>query len=29
MNFGAYLIDCQISDTANPRAVSSKKAEKL
>ncbi len=28
-NWGAYLIDCQISDKADPRAVSSKEAEKL
>lgn len=28
-NYGAYLIDCQISDKANARAVSSDEAEKL
>jgi NAD(P)-dependent dehydrogenase (short-subunit alcohol dehydrogenase family) len=28
-NWGAFLIDCQISDKADPRAVSSKEAEKL
>ncbi|KIX00451.1 uncharacterized protein Z518_10591 [Rhinocladiella mackenziei CBS 650.93] len=28
-NYGAYLIDCQISDKASPRAVSSDEAEKL
>ncbi|KAL2192815.1 putative short-chain dehydrogenase [Corynascus similis CBS 632.67] len=28
-NYGAYLVDCQISDTANPRAVSTTEAEKL
>lgn len=28
-NCGAYFIDCQISDLANPRAVSSEQAEKL
>ncbi|KAK4244740.1 hypothetical protein C7999DRAFT_43620 [Corynascus novoguineensis] len=28
-NYGAYLVDCQISDTANPRAVSTAEAEKL
>ena len=28
-NYGAYFIDCQISDKANPRAVSSDEAEKL
>jgi NAD(P)-dependent dehydrogenase (short-subunit alcohol dehydrogenase family) len=28
-NWGAYLIDCQISDKADPRAISSKEAEKL
>jgi NAD(P)-dependent dehydrogenase (short-subunit alcohol dehydrogenase family) len=28
-NLGVYLIDCQISDKANPRAISSNEAEKL
>lgn len=28
-NYGAYLIDCQISDKADPRAISSDQAEKL
>lgn len=28
-NYGAYLIDCQISDKAHPLAVSSSEAEKL
>lgn len=28
-NYGAYLADCQISDTAHPLAVSSSEAEKL
>jgi hypothetical protein len=28
-NYGAFLIDCQISDGATPGAVSSDKAEKL
>ena len=28
-NFGAFLVDCQISNKANPLAVSSKEAEKL
>jgi NAD(P)-dependent dehydrogenase (short-subunit alcohol dehydrogenase family) len=28
-NYGSYLIDCQISDRANPLAVSSSEAEKL
>lgn len=28
-NYGAYFIDCQISDKADPRAVSSNEAERL
>lgn len=28
-NFGSYLVDCQISDTALPGATSSSEAEKL
>ncbi|RYP64385.1 hypothetical protein DL771_008779 [Monosporascus sp. 5C6A] len=28
-NYGAYLVDCQVSDKANPLAVSSNEAEKL
>jgi NAD(P)-dependent dehydrogenase (short-subunit alcohol dehydrogenase family) len=28
-NYGVYLVDCQISDKATPRAVSSDEAEKL
>jgi len=28
-NYGAYLIDCQISDLALPQAASSEEAEKL
>jgi NAD(P)-dependent dehydrogenase (short-subunit alcohol dehydrogenase family) len=28
-NYGAYLVDCQISDQANPRAVSSDNADRL
>jgi NAD(P)-dependent dehydrogenase (short-subunit alcohol dehydrogenase family) len=28
-NHGVYFIDCQVSDRANPRAVSSKNAERL
>ncbi|KAI0162213.1 NAD(P)-binding protein [Xylariaceae sp. FL1272] len=28
-NYGAYMADCQINETANPRAVSSSEAEKL
>ena len=28
-NYGAFLVDCQISEGANPRTVSSEEAEKL
>jgi hypothetical protein len=28
-NYGAFLVDCQVSDAAGPRAVSSDEAERL